>query len=269
VLTGGADEGEPEHSPHVRRRYYIPDTNEEWKRKKEWPKDENRLLIANRVSKSAAFYPIHTNGTGFMTTRRRGESRLKNRNPVRTWAAHVPDGFDPPNYMRGNIRDLPHEVVGKIPTIPRAVDLFDEIILVNDDPHRPRIHVKGKIRGKNGKHPRVVGGKEGRHRVRKLTVPYLDDEATARELAAVLADELSAATEYSTITVIPDPRVDYIHETIATAIWDAHGEETLVGHWKVTRASYRMWPQSPLMTLELSRIYHGSDDVDIEVESVA
>jgi hypothetical protein len=266
VLTGGREDGIPENHPFARRRYYIPDTNDEWKRKKEWPKDQNRLIIANAIVRSGGMLRIHTNGTGFMTTRKRGEARWKNREPVRMWAAHVPDGFDQPDYMRGNIRDLPHEVIGRIPTVPKAVDMFDEILLVNDDPDRGRIYVKGKVKGKHGRHPRVVGQNEGRHRVKSITIPFLDDQATAELVARAIADDMSASTEHSTITVVPDPRVDYIHETVATAIWDAHGEEVLVGHWRVGRIAYRMWPNSPTMTLELSRIHHGSDDVDIEVE---
>lgn len=261
VLTGGTEE-----EPGGRRRYFIPDTGKGWGKDKEWIKDDNRLVIANDIAKSAVFMPLYTSGTGFMSTRKRGDSRWKNREPVRVWSAHVPDDFVVPGYMRGNVFDMPHEIIGKIPTVPKAMDLFDEILLVNDDPDRNRVYVKGKIKGKNGKHPRVVGEGKGRHRTKKLKVPYLDDEATAVELAAALADDLSVLTEYTTITVVPDPRVDYINETVATAIYDMYGDEVAVGHWKVNRVQYTLWPASPRMTLELSRIAHGEDDVDIDVE---
>lgn len=261
VLTGGEEE-----EPGGKRRYYIPDAGLDWKHYKEWPRDRNRLLTSNEIARSAAFYKLFTNSHGFITTRDRSETRLKQRQPVRAWAAHVPNGYVLPSYMPQDIAELPHEIIGKIPTVPKATDLFDEIILVNDDPDRGRIYVKGRVKGKNGRHPRVVGGRKGRHRARRLTVPYLDDEATAEKLARVLADELSALTEYTTITVLPDPRVDYTHETVATAIWDMYGDVVAVGHWRVGRVQYNLWPTSPRMILELSRIHHGDDDVDIEVE---
>jgi hypothetical protein len=276
ALTGGQDE-----KPGARKRYSIPDFGKEFKRRREWPRDQNRLQLFNVVAKSSGAFPAYTTKTGYILTRKRGETRLKRREPVKSWAANVPSGYVP-KFAIHDIAKLGNEVIGRIPTTPKAHDMFNEILVVNDDAPMLRVHVRGRIKSRGSKHPRVLTRKKSydpndphkkdweddprARNVRRVKLPYLDDEATALQLAEAFADELSAKTEFVTIVTLIDPEPEFVRETVSTAIWDLHDHPVAVGHWLVNRVQYSLWPSTPTMTLELSRIGHDQQDADIEIE---
>jgi len=294
ALTGGQDE-----RPGVPRRYVIPNAGIGFNKKQEWDMDDNRLVVANDIAESSGFFPLWTNPRGIIMTRSLAEGRLKERTPVRSWTANMIEPFDPEFEVR-KTHNRGMEVIGRVPTTPYAQDLFDQILVVNDDPQEPRIYVKGRIKDKDkdknkdrnrrkrdphggrdrddrrekhkerrkhrgGAHhnQRKADHKHKRHRGKPWRLPYLDDEATAIEVAKALTDILSNRTEFASLTTIIDPEPDLVRETISTAIWDVNGNPILVGHWAVLSISYSLWPDTPTMTMELTRIKHGEDDIDI------
>jgi len=257
VLTGG----DPDTSG---RRYSGPNSNTSWKRKREWPRKTDRLELVNEILESSAMSPLYTVADGEIQWRRRGEDRLKDRRPVRAWAANLPPGHRVDATIP-RISTLHSEVVGTIKTTPEALDAYDEILLINDDPSTRRIRVRGRVRG-HGKHKRVIRGRGDRRRVRSLYAPLVDDEATAAEIAAALADELSNRTEGVEMSVLPDPSVNYCHETVLLAVWDAYGDPVAVGQFAPTHVTWGFTPSTCLQKMTLHRIDNGDAEILVTVE---
>jgi hypothetical protein len=381
VLTGGDQPGTPS-------RYAIPGDGRPWQKKREWPAKTPRLGLCNDILQSAGFYPLYTTGQGIITSRRMGDHRLAQRTPVKAWAANLPAGmiaglYGGPGSGTGGgggggplpiggadvwiprlASGISSEVVGAIKTAPKAFDMFDEILMINDDPDRSGIFVGGVVKGPNvdsgdekrdhdhhrdrerrerhedrdrpndshdhnradrdrdregrdrqddsrhrdrtrnpqrnqdtrqvdaernrqhdneeqqrdrqraredarkdreranqlGGKDRVVFKGKNRRRVKALYAPYVDDEATAQEIANALADELASTTQGVELSVLPDPSPNYCRETVICNIWDAMAEPVAVGHFAVKSAKWGFTPSTCVQTLALDLIDPGGVD---------
>jgi hypothetical protein len=381
VLTGGDQPGTPS-------RYAIPGDGRPWQKKREWPAKTPRLGLCNDILQSAGFYPLYTTGQGIITSRRMGDHRLAQRTPVKAWAANLPAGmiaglYGGPGSGTGGgggggplpiggadvwiprlASGISSEVVGAIKTTPKAFNMFDEILMINDDPDRNGIFVGGVVKGPNvddndekrdhdhhrdrerrerhedrdrpndshdhnradrdrdregrdrqddsrhrdrnrnpqrnqdtrqvdaernrqhdteeqqrdrqraredarkdreranqlGGKDRVVFKGKNRRRVKALYAPYVDDEATAQEIANALADELASTTQGVELSVLPDPSPNYCRETVICNIWDAMAEPVAVGHFAVKSAKWGFTPSTCLQTLALDLIDPGGVD---------
>jgi hypothetical protein len=388
VLTGG-------DQPNTPSRYAVPGDGKPWKKKREWPAKTPRLQLLNDILQSAAFYPLWTTANGIITSRRMGDHRLAQRTPVKAYAANLPTGavggFDvsalgggiggpdrgpggggggplpiggPDIWIPRLTSRLNSEIVGAIKTTPKALNMFDQILMINDDPDGNGIFVGGVVKGpnvdpgdeqrqhdhhrdrerrerhenrhddhdshehnradrdrdregrdrqddsahrdrnrnrnrnqdtrqsdaeRNRQHDdeerqrdrqrqredarkdreradqlaggRVVFKGKNRTRIKPLYAPYVDDEATAQEIANALADELSATTQGVEISVLPDPSPNYCRETVVCNIWDAMSEPVAVGHFAVKSAKWGFTTSDCLQTLTLDAIDAGLVDV--------
>lgn len=255
ALTGGP-------GTDALRRFSIPDSGKEFKRAREWDRKTTRLDVANEILESSGFYPLWTTNTGIITTRKRGGQRLANSAPVRGWVTHLPPGGRV-NAWLPRLASLKSEVVGAIETQPLALDNIDEILMINDDPRLPRIHVKGKVKRRrrhNGNVQWVVEGRKGR--TRKLYAPLVDDDATAQEVAAALADDLSNRVEHVKLSVLPDPRHDYVRTTALLAIWDSQQRPVAVGQYVFRQVSWGFTPKTCLQEMELDWVDNGDAEID-------
>jgi hypothetical protein len=199
--------------------------------------------------------------------------------------------------------------------------MFDEILIINDDPDLPRIHVRGKVKGVRGRrhrdkdkdndkdkkgrgrddrderreerrdqrddrdrkererererkqrhrqrerhrgHPRTVWRDHGKRKSKRLYAPFVDDEATAQEVAAALTDDLSARVETVKLSVLPRPSLDYVRQTVALALWDAFHEPIAVGQFVIRRVEFGFTPSSCIQTMELDFVDNGSTEIEI------
>jgi hypothetical protein len=245
VLTADAN-GKP--------RYRVPDAGTNLGHDKEWTRDTSRLALVNELARGGGCYPLWTVGSGVIHTRKRGKDRLRHREPVRVWAANVPQG-ELVDVRVPRVSNLPSEVVGVIQRTAKAGDQTNEIVLVSDDPHG-RTHVRHKVTHPNN--PRATWWAAGRKHVRKIHHPVVDDDDTARDIAAAMMEELSTRDSTITLGVLPDPAANLLRETVACAIWDAAGNPVAVGQYAVLNVSYGFTPDDAVMKVELGYI----DDID-------
>ena len=242
-------------------RFAIPDDggNEKGlKRDREWERGISRLDLCNQLLRSGGYYPLWATKTGVLTTRKRGERRLRHRTPVKSWTANVPAGFDAFPFAAPPA-GLGSEVVGTIDTTPDSADLVNEIVVVSDDTGG-RIRSNARIRNRNGANPRAVYSGQNRTRVRKINHPLLDDDDTAQQIANAYADELSTTNSTIRMTVLPDPVPDYVRANVLVGVWDAAGRPVAVGQYAVHRVEYGLTAGDALMTVDLGRI-DDADDV--------
>ena len=252
-----------------RRLYAIPEREQRFKRKREWDPELSVLEIANEILHSAGCYPLWTNKKGVITSKIMGEARLKNRHPIRTYSANLPDTV----FLLPNERPLGgliSEVVGVIDTSPQGDDLINDALVINDSLHGDRVQVRGKIT--HPQNPRSVfrRKKDGKRRrkVRKIHNPVIDEDATAEEVAKTILDEISTRNKTAKLSVLPDPHPDFARGTIACHIYNLSGEGVLVGQYAVHRVSYGLRPSSATMTFDIGRI-DDADDVLEDEEDVA
>lgn len=258
VLTGGDGAGT---GP---KRYSGPNSGKNWRKRREWSDDNDRLALVNEILQGAAMYPLWTIYNGEMRWRKMGEGRLRDRKPVRLWAANLPPGSRVDSTIP-RVTTLSSEVVGAIKTTSAAMDAYDEILIVNDDPDTKRVRVRGRVKG-GKKHKRVVTGRGDNRRVKKLRVPYVDDDATAEEIARALADQLSNRQDGVDVNVLPDPRPDYCHETVELAVWDAYGDEVAVGQFEVESVQWGFTPSTCLQRMKLYKIDNDLSEVVVTRE---
>lgn len=237
--------------PGGQRRFAIPDTGKRFRRHVEYPRDWNILEVANELAQGMGCYTLWTTRHGVIVTKRMGEARLRNRTPVKTYSANAPESVVLADSQLATNHPF-SEVVGAIETAPFDDSLLDEILIVNDDPGLPRIHLKRKVR--NPRHPRRT--LRQRRRERKIRNQMIDDDATAQEVADGLLDELSTRNRTARLTVLPDPEIDFARETVDLLIWNANGDEVAVGQYAVHDVAYSFAPRqnSGLMTLDVGRI---------------
>jgi hypothetical protein len=239
-----------------RQLYAIPSSDKQFKRKKEWDADASKLEIANQILEGCAMYPLYTTKTGIITTRLMGESRLKNRHPVRTFSANVPDSIQLTKFQKP-FGGLASEVVGIVETSPKAADLTNEIIIVNDAPDGDKIRVRGRIT--HPKNPRAVFHRNGRKKTRKIHNALIDDDATALEVAARMTDYLSTLNSTVSLKAVPDPEPEWPNETVELYIYNAAGDQVAEGQYAVHKVQFGFTPSSAVMTLELGRIDEAGD----------
>lgn len=254
--------------PNGRRRFAIPESNHRFRKDSEYPKDWNTLEVANQLAQGMGCYNLWATGLGVVTTKRMGEARLRNRTPVKTYSAHVPASV----VLAGHQLSLNHpfsEIVGTVDTAPYDESLLNEILIVNDDPGLPRIHVKRRVN--NPRNRRHALMRRQRRRERRIRNRLLDDEATAGEVAEALLDELSTRNRTARLTVMPDPEPSFIRETIDCFVWDAWGNEVLTGQYAVHGASYTFRPSdnSGLMTLDIGRIDDAEGAAEYDEDEAA
>lgn len=251
-------------------RFDIPGDSREFKKAREWDKKTNRLSLANEILEQMGYYPLFTNHLGIITTRRRGEerpvgsgiyTRLKDQTPVRAWVAHLPEGASVDAWIP-RYAQLKSEVIGAVKTDPLALDNVDEILIVNDDPDLPRINVKGKIkrRRKRGKGVQYFV-EEPKGKTRRVYANYVEDQATALEVASALADDLSSRVEHATINVLPDPDLDYIHSTALFALWDARKEDVLVGQYAFDEVEWNFDLNNCIQSMKVSYVDNGDAEI--------
>lgn len=236
-----------------RRRFAIPDTGKRFRKAQEYPRSKNRLAICNELAQGMGCYNLWTTPLGIITTKRMGEARLKQRTPVKTYSAHVPDSIALADHQLSANHPF-SEVVGAIDTAPFDDSLLNEIAIITDDPGLERIHVRRRVR--NPKNPRLT--QKRRRHMRKRYNRMIDDDATAGEVADALLDELSTKNRTARLTVLPSPSIDFARETIDCYIWNAAGDEVALGQYAVLSVSYGFTPKSGTMELNIGRI----DSVD-------
>ena len=258
VLTGGDTWEAPP-------RYSGPNSGKGWKKKREMAGDQNKLNLANDVLEGAGMYRLWTIHNGEIRWRKRGDERMAQRKPVRQWAANLPPGTSVDATIP-RMTLLKSEVVGAIQTSAEAMDHYDEILIVNDEPDTKRVRVRGRVRGRHRNRPRVVTGRKDKRKVKKINVPYVDDEASAAEIAAALADQLSNRVEGVEISVLPDPVPDYVHETVILAVWDAFGDPVAVGQYEVLNVAFGFTHDTCLQKMKLARVDDGSAEITVSVE---
>ena len=232
----------------------------------EWPSNTSRLQVINDILKGAGAYPLWATRTGRLTTRERGRETLSQRAALRTYYANLPDGVRLRNGQEAP-GGLSGEVVGTVVTTPRSVDLANEIVIVGNDPE-PETESNSGQRKKGGKHrishpvnkrsKDVAAGRKSRATRR---YPVLDDDATAARVAKALAEELSSRNVTASVSVLPDPSLDLIHETVNLLIYRPDGRKVANGQYAVHSVRYGFTPDDGLMELELGRIDDASDAV--------
>jgi hypothetical protein len=245
-------------SDQGRRRYAIADhSSENFKKDKEWDKDDNRLVVCNDILEGAGYFPLWTTKTGIMTSRRAGEARLKQQTPIRTYSAHVPSTLRLADHELP-LGSLPSEVIGTIKTTPKGLDLYNEILVVNDDPNIGRkVWVRNKITNRDNKRSKLH--KKGRRRTKKVNNDVLDSDSTAREVANALADKLSTLNNTVRLTVLPDPQPEFARETINLYLYNGNGEEIAIGHHAVHRVEYGFTTSTATMVIDAGRIDDAYD----------
>jgi hypothetical protein len=242
--------------------YTLPrGINQRFRKKMEWPTYTPRLDVINDILQGSGCYPLWVTRNGRLTTRERGRARLKDRSPVRTYFANLPPGV---RLRRGEGAPggLSGEVVGAVETVPRAIDLTNEIVVINDDPE-PATEggrgAKGQHRITHPDNKRSKDAKAGRRKRKTRRYPVLDDDATAARVAKALAEELSTRNVTARLTVLPDPELDFIQETVALAIWNTSGRKIAVGQYKIHSVTYGFTPEDALMEIECGRIDNADD----------
>lgn len=242
-----------------KQRYAIAQSDHIFRKPFEWPRSVSRLDACNEILEGCAHYPLWTSKRGIITTKRMGESRLANRHPVRVYSTHVPERFTLDRRDRP-LGELASEVVGVVQTTPKAQDLTNEILIVSDSARGSRIEVLGRITHPNN--PRSVlynRGPHGRRKVRRIHNQVLEEDATAREVADALVDELSTRNVTIRLEVLPDPEPEFARETIGLAIWNAHGDRIALGQYAVHRVSYGFTPATATMTIDCGRVDDARD----------
>jgi sugar lactone lactonase YvrE len=141
VLTGGEDVGGLGYKP---RRWSIPQSPLAFKGDREWARDSNRVKTANEILESAGFWPLWTSNHGVIQSRPMWPGRMAQRTPVRVWSAYMPANMQISPWIP-RIATMSSEVVGAVKTKPAALEMYDEILVVNDDPSTSRVKVRGRI----------------------------------------------------------------------------------------------------------------------------
>jgi hypothetical protein len=154
------------------------------------------------------------------------------------------------------------EVAGVIQTTPKGQDLINEILMVNDDPDTGNLHVRGKITHPDN--PRSVFHSKGRKHTKKIKHPVLDDDATAKEVAEALLDELSTKNKTIKLDVVPDPEPEYVRETVNVLVWNTHGDKVANGQYAIHRIAWGLTKTSATMTMDLGRIDRADNVEDID-----
>lgn len=249
-------------SPSGKRRYVIEDHEREFKKGYEWSRKVSKLDAINEILQGTAFHSLWTTKTGIMTTKRMGASRLDNMHPVRYYSANVPERFqlDRRNMPLGG---LDSEVFGTINTTPHGLDMYNEILIVNDTPRGSVVKVRGHITAPNnprGYYHSVidnVGKPGGRRRIKRISNAVLEEDAVAIEVANALADQLSTQNSIIEMTVVPDPEPEFTRETIVSAIWKPDGTEVAFGKYAIHRIEYNMTADSASMVIQAGRVDSG------------
>ena len=241
--------------PQGRRRFIIPETPKTFRKDHEWPRTTTRLDLCNEVCEGMGCYPLWTTKTGLITTKRAGEARLKQRHPVRVFSANVPENFLktyelPWGGFEGN-------VTGTVNTSPRGDDFINEILMINDDPDLPKIHVKGRTT--NPKNVRSAMESKGRRHTRRKHNRVVPDDATAREVAEALLDELSTKNSTIRVSVHPDPETEFARETVRLHVRNTNNDWVANDKYAVHRVEYLLFPNDGMMTLDLGRIDEAND----------
>lgn len=242
VLTGGDNSGIP-------KRYVIPHTDKTFKHKREWPKETNKLELVNEVLWSAGFSHLFSTSAGMLTTRKRSEDRLRDRQPLRMYAA---------NGSTSGVSD----VVGSIATEAIRDDLENEIVILSDGVDSDRIQVRGRITG-GDRNSRKAGTENNRRRTRKIKSRLVEDDVTAGELAKVLLEEFGLRNNVVKMAVIPEPELlaAMPWETVGLAIYNAGGTPVATGQYLIDGFTVGFTPNTATAKLDLARI----DGLDAEI----
>lgn len=236
-----------------RPRYRVADTDRRTRRVLEWDGDTPRLDVANSLLRRSGYYPLWTDRGGVMVSERRGADRLRRRQPVRVWAANLPPGAAIDRRLLGPGVGLPAEVVGDVSPSPRGGERLDGIVLVTNDPHGRRGHARGRLR--RPRNPRIVFGRGERRRVREVRYPVLDSDADAMEVAMSLLEEAGAGESALSVSVVPDPSLEYAREVVGLGVYDAAGGPVAVGRYHVIEVSWGFGAgDGGLQRMELGKI---------------
>lgn len=235
VLTGGDNSG-------IRKRYVIPDIGKTFRHKREWAKETNKLELVNEVLWTSGYSTLFSTSAGMLTTRKRAEDRLRDRAPLRIYAAN--------GSAVGS-----SDIVGGIATEPIRDDLENEVVILSDGVDSNRVHVRGKITG-GDRNSRKAGVENNRRKTRKIKHRLIEDDATAGEVAEVLLEELGLRNERVTMTVIPEPELIAAMpwETVGLAVYNAAGNPVATGQYLVDGFSVGFTPTTALTKLTLARI---------------
>lgn len=240
-----------------RARFRLPDVDRRAEDEFEFTPDRSKLSIVNELLEAAGCLPLAANRIGVLTSDLAKDKGYKDRQPVRLWAAN----FDPADdasgaAVAGWARRLPAstgEVVGPVRQLPRLGNAENEVVVLTTDARRPRR--KGTASIDDPSNPISVRWTNRRRRttVRRRLIP---DDATARELAQALAEQIGTQVERVELTVAPDPSVDLLNEVVYLAVYRLDGGPAAVGRYRVLGVEYGFTPDSSLMKLTLGFV-HG------------
>lgn len=231
----------------VRPRYAIPNTNARTHRFMSWEKKEDALTIVNDLLRKDGLEPLYATKTGVLTSQRRKDRRYKHMEPVRVYAANLPDETVISPWVGRRIVSQ-NEVIDAIQTAPDLGRIDDnKIVVVSVNPRKPRIRA---VRYINDPDNPISTRKRKRIRERKIEMD-VGTNADAEKLAEAIADEISSDLETVTLAVIPDPQTEFARQVVFLAIYDAHGEPAAVGRFKVKTVTYGFTPDEAAMQLTL------------------
>lgn len=243
-----------------RPRYNLPNSNQKFERKREFPKKTNRLELVNDILFGTGYYPLWSTATGILTSGPRGKSRLKRRTPVRAFVANVPDSVNPYGLL-APIGGVASDIVGTVTTVPRSADMTNEILIINDDPHGNGVHVGVTLDSRDNKRsPRKKN--ESQRKRRKEYAATVDANSPATEIGKALLDELSTRNSVITFTAIPDPQTDFMRQVIDVYIYNASGTAIAADKYAVHSVTYGFTPSTALMQIECGLVQDIDDEQD-------
>lgn len=260
VLTEGSG-GKP--------RYVIHGNEKDFRREAEWPRNTLRLDLCNEIAEGAGILPLWTTQRGVVLSRDRGTGKLKDRQVARTFLANVPDDVEIGARATRRHEAFGH-VVGPIRTTPKSRDMTNEVVIVGEvpwDPPREKRHRadhpdntrsdRRERRKERRREQEQIQNRRRRHRRWVHRHPLLDDDATAKQVARALLDELSTQNTIVRFSSMPDPQPEYVREVVALGIWDAHKRRIAFGKYAVHSVIWDLTNTSAVMTIEAGKVQNA------------
>lgn len=251
-----------------RFRFDLPDHqgNDRAKRDLKWEKKENILLIINDLTRKAGWTPIYAEKTGVLTTVNRKKRRLRRMEPVRTFAANIPEDQElKPFVKRRGVTDS--EIVGEVVITPKLRKVEDnKVVVISINPKKSeRIEVVKYLDDPD--HP-MSPQKRKRIRERRIKMD-VGSRADAEQLAEAILEDIGTKIDTVTFSAIPDPETEFLNRVIYLAIYDAHGREIAVGKYVAKTVVYGFTDEDALMRITAgfvhsTEILRDTDPIDFE-----
>jgi hypothetical protein len=244
-----------------RPRFRLPDGNRKAEDEYEYRRTDSKLSIANELLEAAGCMPLYANRAGVLLSDRAADRKYRERQPVRLWAANFdPDSRRDEDAVERWARRLPSsndEVGMTVRQLPRLGRAENKIVVLTTDSRRARRKGSASI-----DHPSNPIGVRwtNRERTRHVKRRMIPDDATARELARALAEEIGTKIDRVELSVVPDPQVDLLNEVVYLAVYRLDGGRAAVGRFRVLGVEYGFTPDAAMMKLTLGFV-HAVDEL--------